>query len=193
MLGEITTFTGVLGAGRLDSALTAALPQFSRARIQALIADAALRINGQIFADAGSKKMSGQKFELNVPAPVPDKAMAQNIALDVVFEDEHLIIINKPAGLVVHPAAGHSDGTLVNALLHHCHGKLSGISGVQRPGIVHRLDKETSGVILVAKTNMAHARLAAQFEKHTIEKKYVAWVEGVVQFDEGVIELPLLF
>ena len=94
MSGEITTFSGVLGEGRLDSALAAALPQFSRARIQALIADAALHINGQPFADAGSKKMSGQTFELNVPAPVPDKAIAQNIALDVVFEDEHLIIIN---------------------------------------------------------------------------------------------------
>ena len=117
MVGEITTLTGVLGAGRLDSALAAALPQYSRARIQALISDAALRINGQIFADAGSKKMSGQKFELNIPAPVPDKAIAQDIALDIVFEDEHLIIVNKPAGLVVHPAAGHSDGTLVNALL----------------------------------------------------------------------------
>ena len=109
MVGENATFTGILGEGRLDSALAAALPQFLRARIQALIADAALRINGQSFVDAGSKKMSGQHFELHVPAAKPDTAIPQDLQLDVVFEDEHLIIVNKPAGLVVHPAAGHSD------------------------------------------------------------------------------------
>ena len=169
MVGENATFTGILGEGRLDSALAAALPQFSRARIQALIADAALRINGQSFADPASKKMSGQHFELHVPAPKPDKAIPQDIQLEVVYEDDHLIIVNKPAGLVVHPAAGHSDGTLVNALLHHCQGKLSGIGGVQRPGIVHRIDKDTSGLLVVAKSDVAHEGLAklfaAQMEK----------------------------
>jgi 23S rRNA pseudouridine1911/1915/1917 synthase len=191
MVGENTTLTGVLGAGRLDSALAAALPQYSRARIQALISDAALRINGQIFADAGSKKMSGQTFELNIPAPVPDKAIAQDIALDIVFEDEHLIIVNKPAGLVVHPAAGHSDGTLVNALLHHCHGKLSGIGGVQRPGIVHRIDKDTSGLLVVAKSDAAHEGLAKLFAAHDIERKYIAIVSGIPAPPAGTVRTQI--
>ena len=191
MVGEITTLTGILGAGRLDSALAAALPQYSRARIQALISDAALRINGQIFADAGSKKMSGQTFELNIPAPVPDKAIAQDIALDIVFEDEHLIIVNKPAGLVVHPAAGHSDGTLVNALLHHCHGKLSGIGGVQRPGIVHRIDKDTSGLLVVAKSDAAHEGLAKLFAAHDIERKYIAIVSGIPAPPAGTVRTQI--
>ena len=191
MVGEITTFTGVLGAGRLDSALAAALPQYSRARIQALIADAALRINGQVFVDAGSKKMSGQNFELNVPAPIPDTAMAQKIALDVVFEDDHLIIVNKPAGLVVHPAAGHNDGTLVNALLHHCQGQLSGIGGVQRPGIVHRIDKDTSGLLVVAKSDAAHEGLAKLFAAHDIERKYIAIVNGIPAPPAGTVRTQI--
>ena len=191
MLRENTTFTGVLGEGRLDSALAAALPQFSRARIQALISEAALRINGENFADSASKKMTGQAFELIVPAPVPDKAIAQNIALDVVFEDEHLIIVNKPAGLVVHPAAGHSNGTLVNALLHHCHGQLSGIGGVQRPGIVHRIDKDTSGLLVVAKSDAAHEGLAQLFAAHDIERKYIAFVNGIPAPPAGTIRTQI--
>jgi 23S rRNA pseudouridine1911/1915/1917 synthase len=191
MVGENTTFTGVLGEGRLDSALAAALPQFSRARIQALIADAALRINGQSFVDAGSKKMSGQHFELHVPAPKPDKAIPQDILLDVVYEDEHLIIVNKPAGLVVHPAAGHSDGTLVNALLHHCQGKLSGIGGVQRPGIVHRIDKDTSGLLVVAKSDVAHEGLAKLFAAHDIERKYIAIVSGIPAPPAGTVRTQI--
>ncbi|MFN3620989.1 RluA family pseudouridine synthase [Sphingorhabdus sp.] len=191
MSGENTTFTGVLGEGRLDSALAAALPQFSRARIQALIANAALRVNGESLTDPASKKMSGKSFELVVPAPRPDKAVAQDIMLDVIFEDQHLIVINKPAGLVVHPAAGHSDGTLVNALLHHCQGRLSGIGGVQRPGIVHRIDKDTSGLLVVAKSDAAHEGLAKLFAAHDIERKYIALVHGIPAPPAGTIRTQI--
>jgi 23S rRNA pseudouridine1911/1915/1917 synthase len=124
-------------------------------------------------------------------ADYPDERIKpEAVALDIVYEDEDIIALNKPAGMTVHPASGHYGGTLLNALVHHV-GELSDVNGPKRPGIVHRLDKETSGVILVAKTNMAHARLAKQFEAHTVEKKYVAIVEGVVQFDEGVVQAPI--
>jgi 23S rRNA pseudouridine1911/1915/1917 synthase len=135
-------------------------------------------IDGQQVHDAASKKFEGRAFRLNVPAPRPDKAQAQDIALDIVFEDAHLIIVNKPAGLVVHPAAGHADGTLVNALLHHCKGRLSGIGGVERPGIVHRIDRDTSGLLVVAKTDKAHEGLAKLFAAHDIERRYLAVVQG---------------
>ena len=178
MVGGKTTYSGIVGEGRLDSALASALPDLSRARIQALIAEDALLIGGQIIVDGSSKKFGGQRFELNVPAPRADKAEAQDIKLDIVYEDAHLIVVDKPAGLVVHPAAGHADGTLVNALLHHCRGKLSGIGGVQRPGIVHRIDKDTSGLLVVAKSDVAHEGLAKLFAAHDIERKYFAIVSG---------------
>jgi 23S rRNA pseudouridine1911/1915/1917 synthase len=178
MEGKITTLKGVLGEGRLDRALAAALPDLSRARIQALIADNALAIGGQLVSDTSSTKFAGSMFVLNIPAPRPDKAEAQAIALNIVFEDDHIIVVNKPAGLVVHPAAGHADGTLVNALLHHCRGKLSGIGGVQRPGIVHRIDRDTSGLLVVAKSDKAHEGLAKLFAAHDIERRYLAVVAG---------------
>lgn len=179
MGGGNTILVGMLGEGRVDSALAVALPQFSRARIQALIIEGALHIGRKLVTDASSKKFAGQSFELTVPASRPDKAEAQDIPLDIVFEDEHLIVVNKPAGLVVHPAAGHADGTLVNALLHHCRGRLSGIGGVERPGIVHRIDKDTSGLLVVAKSDGAHEGLAKLFATHDIERKYFAIVSGV--------------
>ncbi len=191
MVGGNTIFSGVLGDGRLDSALATALPQFSRARIQALIAEDALNIGGKLAIDASSKKFAGQGFELSVPAPKPDKAEAQDIALDIIFEDEHLIVVNKPAGLVVHPAAGHADGTLVNALLHHCHGQLSGIGGVQRPGIVHRIDKDTSGLLVVAKSDVAHEGLAKLFATHDIERKYFAIVGGIPTPPAGTVRTQI--
>ncbi len=191
MVGGNTIFSGVLGAGRLDSALAVALPQFSRARIQALIAEDALTVDGSAATDASNKKFAGHNFELTVPAPKPDKAEAQDIPLSIVFEDDHLIIVNKPAGLVVHPAAGHADGTLVNALLHHCQGKLSGIGGVQRPGIVHRIDKDTSGLLVVAKSNVAHEGLAKLFAAHDIERKYFAIVSGSPAPPAGVVRTQI--
>lgn len=178
MEGLETTHSGILGPGRLDRALAEAIPSLSRARIQALVDDNALLVAGRPVTDASSKKFEGQPFTLTVPAPLPDKAQAQKIDLDIVFEDKHLIVVNKPAGLVVHPAAGHSDGTLVNALLHHCRGKLSGIGGVQRPGIVHRIDRDTSGLLVVAKTDKAHEGLARLFAAHDIERRYLAVVAG---------------
>ena len=183
--------SGIVGEGRLDSALANAIPRLSRARIQALIAENALMIDGSAVSDAASKRYGGKPFELAIPAPRPDKAEAQDIRLEIVFEDDHLIIVDKPAGLVVHPAAGHSDGTLVNALLHHCQGKLSGIGGVQRPGIVHRIDKDTSGLLVVAKSDAAHEGLARLFAAHDIERRYFAIVSGVPAPPAGTVRTQI--
>lgn len=178
MEGRDVTHQGILGAGRLDRALSEAIPSLSRARIQALLDTDALLIDGAPFRDGGSRKQAGRSFSLTVPAPLPDKAQAQDIALNIIHEDEHLIVVDKPAGLVVHPSAGHADGTLVNALLHHCKGQLSGIGGVERPGIVHRIDRDTSGLLVVAKTDKAHEGLARLFAAHDIERRYLAIVAG---------------
>ena len=191
MEGESTTHEGKLGAGRLDRALATALPDVSRARIQALIADNALTIQGRTVTDASSVKFAGAEFTLSIPSPRPDKAQAQDLDLNVVFEDDYLIIVNKPAGLVVHPAAGHPDGTLVNALLHHCKGRLSGISGVQRPGIVHRIDRDTSGLLVVAKTDKAHEGLAKLFAAHDIERRYLAVVSGQPVPPAGIVRTQI--
>lgn len=169
MGGANTILTGTVGEGRLDAALAAALPELSRARIQALIAEERLSIEGVSAIDAASRKYAGKLFSLTLPAPRPDNAEAQDIPLNIVYEDAHLLVVDKPAGLVVHPAAGHADGTLVNALLHHCQGRLSGIGGVQRPGIVHRIDRDTSGLLVVAKSDTAHEGLAKLFAAHDIE------------------------
>jgi 23S rRNA pseudouridine1911/1915/1917 synthase len=191
MEGEATSHSGILGEGRVDRALVDAIPELSRARVQALIDDGALMIDGTPFSDPSSTKYRGHSFTLCVPAPRPDHAQAQDIPLDIRYEDEHLIIVNKPAGLVVHPAAGHADGTLVNALLHHCKGKLSGIGGVQRPGIVHRIDRDTSGLLVVAKTNAAHEGLSKLFATHDIERRYLAIVAGQPAPPAGVIRTQI--
>ena len=191
MAGENTIISGIVGEGRLDSALAGAIPQLSRARVQALIAENALVVDGNGITDAASKRHAGKPFELTVPAPRPDKAAPQDIQLDIIFEDDHLLIVNKPAGLVVHPSAGHADGTLVNALLHHCQGKLSGIGGVQRPGIVHRIDKDTSGLLVVAKSDAAHEGLAKLFASHDIERRYCAIVSGVPAPPAGTVKTQI--
>lgn len=191
MGGPNTILTGVIGEGRLDAALANALPQLSRARIQALIAEKALLIEGMPAQGASSKRHSGKSFVLTIPAPRPDKAEAQEIPLKIVFEDEHLLVVDKPAGLVVHPAAGHADGTLVNALLHHCQGKLSGIGGVERPGIVHRIDRDTSGLLVVAKSDAAHEGLAKLFAAHDIDRQYWAIVSGVPAPPAGTIRTQI--
>lgn len=163
---------------RLDAALSGLLEDLSRERIKSLVVAGNLTINGKTVTDPADKKHAGQEFELIVPAPVEGPAQPEDIPLEIIFEDEHLIIVNKPAGLVVHPAAGHPDGTLVNALLHHCKGQLSGIGGVMRPGIVHRIDKDTSGLMVSAKSDEAHQGLVALFAKHDIERRYLAIVNG---------------
>lgn len=165
---------------RLDRALAAALPTLSRERIKALISSGQVRRgDGALPRDPATKARAGESFAVTVPAPRPAHNEAQDLGLTVVFEDEHLIVIDKPAGMVVHPAAGNPDGTLVNALLHHCAGNLSGIGGVARPGIVHRIDKDTSGLLVAAKTDRAHEGLARQFSTHSIDRRYKAIVAGL--------------
>ncbi|MDA0818718.1 MAG: RluA family pseudouridine synthase [Proteobacteria bacterium] len=171
---------------RLDKALADAT-DLSRARIQALIAEGRVAISGQVMMSAKAKVPACAQFEIRVPPPIEAEARPQDIPINVVFEDEHLIIVNKPAGMVVHPAAGNPDGTLVNALLQHCKGQLSGIGGVARPGIVHRIDKDTSGLLLVAKSDKAHDGLARQFKDHSIERRYQAVCGGHLRNSEGTI------
>ena len=176
---------------RLDRALAAAVPTLSRERLKALIRSGALAAEGQAVRDPSAKVRGNEHFRLAVPAPAAAHNEAQDIPLTIVFEDDHLLVVDKPAGLVVHPAAGNADGTLVNALLHHCAGKLSGIGGVARPGIVHRIDKDTSGLLVVAKTDVAHEGLAKQFAAHSIDRRYLAIVNGVPKASEGLVDAPL--
>ena len=164
---------------RLDRALAAAVPTLSRERLKALISSGRVRGPAGLMRDPATKAVADAGFEIDVPDATPATAEAQDIPLRIVFEDDHLLVVDKPAGLVVHPAAGNLDGTLVNALLHHCAGRLSGIGGVARPGIVHRIDKDTSGLLVVAKTDRAHEGLSAQFARHSIERRYDAIVAGV--------------
>jgi 23S rRNA pseudouridine1911/1915/1917 synthase len=176
---------------RLDRALADALPTLSRERLKVLVKSGALSASGVLHRDPAAKVRGDEAFSLSVPAPTPAHNEAQAIPLDIVFEDEHLLVVDKPAGLVVHPAAGNRDGTLVNALLHHCGGSLSGIGGVARPGIVHRIDKDTSGLLLVAKTDRAHERLSRQFADHSIHRRYAAIVSGVPNLAGGIVDAPL--
>ena len=176
---------------RLDRALAAAVPTLSRERLKALIASGAVSSDGLLVRDPASKAKAGAIFTVAVPDPTPAHNEAQDIPLVIAFEDEHLIVVDKPAGLVVHPACGNLDGTLVNALLHHCHGQLSGIGGVARPGIVHRIDKDTSGLIVAAKHDRAHEGLAKQFAKHTIDRRYKAIVNGTPLHIAGKVDAPL--
>jgi len=176
---------------RLDKALADAVPSLSRERLKSLIAAGHVTGPHGPATDRSRKAKAGALFSVTVPAPAPLENEAQDIALDVVFEDEHLIVIDKPAGLVVHPAAGNLDGTLVNALLHHCKGSLSGIGGVARPGIVHRIDKDTSGLMVAAKTDAAHLGLAAQFKEHSIDRRYKAIVTGHPRGQTGIVDAPL--
>jgi 23S rRNA pseudouridine1911/1915/1917 synthase len=179
-----------LAGQRLDKALAAAIPELSRARLQALIAAGRVSRAGAALTDASAKALTGA-YEIEVPGPEPAEVAPQDIPLEVLFEDEHLIVVGKPAGMAVHPAPGSADRTLVNALLHHCRGGLSGIGGVARPGIVHRLDKDTSGVMVAAKTDAAHAGLARQFAAHDIERLYIALARGAPHPAKGRIETQI--
>lgn len=168
-----------LAGARIDRALAVLIPTLSRERLKALIG--AGQVTGAIGAhhrDPARKVAVGDVLTVVVPAAAVPDAAPQDIPLGIVFEDDHLLVVDKPAGLVVHPAAGNLDGTMVNALLHHCAGRLSGIGGVARPGIVHRIDKDTSGLLVVAKTDPAHEALSRQFAAHTVERMYVAVVAG---------------
>ena len=172
---------------RLDRALAALIPTLSRERLKSLISAG----NVDQTRDPATKVKAHTYYRVTVPAPTTAHNVAQDIAVDIVYEDDHLLIVDKPAGLVVHPAAGNLDGTLVNALLHHCAGRLSGIGGVARPGIVHRIDKDTSGLMVVAKTDRAHEGLASQFADHSIDRRYQAIVSGVPLRASGTVDAPL--
>ncbi len=174
---------------RLDMVVAAHIAEVSRSHAALLIRQEIVQVDGMVQKPSYKVK-AGQTIEAAIPAPAPAKAAPEAIALDIVFEDHDLVVVNKPAGLVVHPSAGHASGTLVNALLHHC-PNLAGIGGSQRPGIVHRLDKDTSGLVVVAKNDQAHQLLSGEFKERRILKTYQAIVHGVPGMSNGAIELPV--
>jgi len=188
-----------LAGQRLDKALAVLAaadtspdaPVLSRARLQALLAEERLTLNGKMIADASRKVKEGEVYELAVPPPEAAKPEAQKIALNIVYEDDDVLVIDKAPGLVVHPAPGNRDQTLVNALLAHCGDTLSGIGGVARPGIVHRLDKDTSGLMVVAKNDLAHQALSAQFADRSLSRTYQALVHGAPVLRMGIIDAPI--
>lgn len=194
MSGGHSIFTATIAGDaigwRLDRALAAAVPTLSRERLKALISSGGVAGPAGLVRDPAVKALAGD-YRVTVPEPEPAHNEAQDIALEIVHEDEHLLVVDKPAGMVVHPAAGNFDGTLVNALLHHCAGRLSGIGGVARPGIVHRIDKDTSGLLVVAKTDVAHEGLAAQFATHSVDRRYLAITNGIPVPVQGTIDAPL--
>lgn len=175
---------------RLDVFLRGQFPAVSRGTIQRLIEEGHIKVNGQLVKPTHHPR-AGEQIEVYWPEARPAEAQPEEIPLDILFEDKDLLVLNKPPGLVVHPAAGHEEHTLVNALLHHCAGELSGIGGVARPGIVHRLDKETSGCLVVAKNDVAHLALAEQFAGRTLEKIYQAIVCGEVPRLSGEIRAAI--
>jgi 23S rRNA pseudouridine1911/1915/1917 synthase len=175
---------------RLDKFLTESLPEFSRSRIQGLIADGFVDVNGHAARKAGQSVESGTTLTIRIPPPVPTDLVAEEIPLDIIFENSDLLVVNKPAGMVVHPAAGHASGTLVNAVLGY-DPELEGIGGEERPGVVHRLDKQTSGLILLAKNERAHRWLQDQFRLRKVEKTYLALVDGRPPTPSGRVEAPV--
>ncbi|QST01515.1 RluA family pseudouridine synthase [Pontibacillus sp. ALD_SL1] len=174
---------------RLDKVLTSLSEDASRAQVQAWVKDQFVTVNGA-HQKSNYKCQEGDVLSWDIPEPEPMEVMPEDIPVNVVYEDEDVIVVNKPKGMVVHPSAGHSGGTLVNALLHHCQD-LSGINGVMRPGIVHRIDKDTSGLLMVAKNDKAHTSLAEQLSNKTVERKYVALVQGVIHHEYGTIDAPI--
>jgi 23S rRNA pseudouridine1911/1915/1917 synthase len=180
---------------RLDGVLARGLEEFSRSRVKDLILAGAVSINGQTVTEPKYKVKLGQTIVLVAPEPEEAEPTPENIALDILYEDDQLIVINKPVGMVVHPAVGNLTGTLVNALLYHCGESLAGIGGVKRPGIVHRLDKDTSGVMVAAKTEKAQRHLAAQFADHgrngPLHRAYLAWAWGRTEQGSGTVDAPL--
>ncbi len=193
--GTTLLVTAAEAGSRLDKALAMLAGEISRARLQQVIREGGVRLNGVVASDPSRKVAEGDMLAVVMPEAKPATPVGQEIPLDVVYEDDALIVIDKPAGLVVHPAGGHEDGTLVNALIAHCGASLSGIGGVRRPGIVHRLDKDTSGLLVVAKTDRAHQGLAKQFADHgrtgPLERAYLALVWGAPRRPHGTIDAPL--
>lgn len=185
-------------SGRLDKYIQAKLlylfpddeERFSRSYVQKLFADGCVSVGSKVVSK-NEKVKEGSVVCVDLPAPASLEAQPQDIPIDIVYEDDDLIVVNKPKGMVVHPGAGNFDGTLVNALLYHCSGRLSGINGVERPGIVHRIDKDTSGLLVVAKNDLAHLKLAEQIAAHTVTRYYYAVVYGHLKNNEGIIDAPI--
>ncbi len=175
---------------RADQFLARSLPQLTRSGVQRLLEDKRVTCSGEPVKK-NRKTAPGEVYVVNPPAPEPIQAAAQDIPLDVVYEDQDVIVVNKPVGMVVHPAAGHPDGTLVNALLYHCGNSLSGINGLLRPGIVHRIDRDTSGLIIAAKNDTSHLSLAAQLEDHSLYREYHAVAVGGFREDSGTVDAPI--
>jgi 23S rRNA pseudouridine1911/1915/1917 synthase len=178
------------GAGRLDRELAQALSELSRSQVQHLIEDGQVTVDGRVVTKPGLKLAGGERVRVQVPPPAPSRAQPEDIPLDIVFENDDVLVINKPAGMVVHPAAGHATGTLVNAVLGY-DADLEGVGDEQRPGIVHRLDKDTSGLILVAKNDRAHRHLQRQFAERKVVKVYLALLDGGPPTDVGRIDAPI--
>ena len=182
--------TGIEPGRRIDAVLSNALPEMSRSFIQRLLEEGNVTLRGRPVKKS-YKTCEGDEFEITVPEPRVLTAAPEDIPLDIVYEDEDVIVVNKPRGMVVHPAPGHPDGTLVNALMAHCGGSLSGINGVIRPGIVHRIDKDTSGLIIAAKNDAAHTALAAQLKDHTLARTYETVVWGGFREETGTVDAPI--
>ena len=174
---------------RLDTFIAECLPDISRSQLKKLINSGQITLNG-VTSKASNKLKGGELIQINLPPPEPIEALPEPIPLDVLYADQDLIVINKPAGMVVHPAAGHPHGTLVNALLYHCQD-LAGIGGDLRPGIVHRIDKDTAGVIVATKNDQSHQHLAAQFKDHSIKRRYLALIHGAPDSPSGTIDQPI--
>jgi 23S rRNA pseudouridine1911/1915/1917 synthase len=189
VLSEIDIQVAAAGQ-RLDRYLAEQLPDLSRSRLQKLIEQGQVGVNGQICTSKKVIVQPGDRVHISIPDPQPLDLQPESIPLDILYEDDELLVVNKPSGLVVHPAPGHESGTLVHALLAHC-DRLAGIGGIQRPGIVHRLDKDTSGAIAIAKTDHAHQHLQAQLKAKTAQREYLAIVYGAPSTESGAIDLPI--
>ena len=189
--GDAVSFAAPYGGARLDALIADMMEDMSRSRAQKLIAAGSVEVGGEKELSKKAKVPEGASVTVFVPEPEPLDVVPEEIPIDVVYEDDDLIVINKPFGMVVHPAPGNTSGTLVNALLYHCKDSLSSINGVARPGIVHRIDKDTTGLLVVAKTDRAHVGLSEQLFDHSMTRKYVALVRDNLKDDEGVIDKDL--
>ena len=176
---------------RLDSVLAGMMPEYSRSFIQKLFENGSITVGGDPCSEKKRKAAAGDIVEITIPQPERLEVEAEDIPLDIVYEDDELLVVDKPAGMVVHPAPGNHSGTLVNALMYHCGDALSSINGVIRPGIVHRIDKDTSGLLMVAKTDRAHNALSAQLAEHSITRRYKAIVYSNINEDEGTVDKPI--
>lgn len=182
--------TEEMAGERLDKAIAGIEPDWSRMRVQEWISNSHVLVNGKVKKESYRVKV-GEKVEIDIPEVIGSDILPEKIPLEICYEDVDVLVVNKPRGMVVHPAPGHYSGTLVNALLYHCKQDLSGIGGVARPGIVHRIDKDTSGLLMVAKNDLTHHSLVEQLKEHSITRMYLAVVHGVIHHERGLIEAPI--